>query len=194
MARPRTFNEADILSKAMHVFWKKGYAATSISDLEEETGLKRTSLYAAFGDKQGLYLRCLETYAQMGQKSSEQLHHSSENPIDDLNDWFKTLILQGLNDSDRKGCFFNNACSERGNRCPQTQSILSDNRDRTLELFQSKLAEAQELGLLKGDANLTSLSNFLFSLQSGLMINLKNGASKDELLAALDTGMQCLRN
>ena len=191
MARPRTYNEGEIITKAMHAFWNKGFAATSISDLEDATGLKRTSLYAAFGDKQGLYIKCLETYKEMGQEQADLLLQPSEDPVQEIYNWFIKNINQGLGDPERKGCFFNNACSERGSTCTETKSLLSENRKAVLERFALKLEEAKSLGQIKQESDVASLANFLFSLQSGLMINLKNGASKEELFAALDTGMQC---
>ncbi len=54
MARPREFNVDTVLESAMQVFWAKGYESTSLDDLCEATGLGRSSLYAAFGDKRAL--------------------------------------------------------------------------------------------------------------------------------------------
>src|SRR5213083_2130783 len=62
--RPRGFDEAQVLSRAMELFWLKGYAATAIADLEEATGLGRQSLYGAFGDKRGLFEQVVEHYEQ----------------------------------------------------------------------------------------------------------------------------------
>jgi len=63
MARPRKFDEAQALEKAMGVFWSKGYAGTSIDDLVEATGASRASLYSVWGDKDALYRAALECYA-----------------------------------------------------------------------------------------------------------------------------------
>jgi TetR/AcrR family transcriptional repressor of nem operon len=54
MGRPREFDFNDTLERAMQTFWAKGYEATSLDDLCAATGLGRSSLYAAFGDKQSL--------------------------------------------------------------------------------------------------------------------------------------------
>src|SRR5881409_1280361 len=60
--RPRTYDPARALARAAEVFWKAGYAGTSLDDLVEATGMNRPSLYAAFGDKRDLYLKTLEYY------------------------------------------------------------------------------------------------------------------------------------
>jgi TetR/AcrR family transcriptional regulator, transcriptional repressor for nem operon len=60
--RPRSFDEEQVLDQAMFLFWRKGYEATGVLDLEQATGLGRQSLYGAFGDKRALFLRIVERY------------------------------------------------------------------------------------------------------------------------------------
>ena len=56
MGRPREFDTNAALEKAMRLFWAKGYEGTSVADLTGTLGISRPSLYAAFGDKQSLFL------------------------------------------------------------------------------------------------------------------------------------------
>ena len=60
--RPRSFDPEHVLDQAMFLFWKKGYEATGVADLEQATGLGRQSLYGAFGDKRTLFLSIVERY------------------------------------------------------------------------------------------------------------------------------------
>jgi AcrR family transcriptional regulator len=60
--RPREFDTDAVIERAMGVFWSSGYYGTSLPDLLEATNLSRGSLYAAFGDKHGLFLRALDRY------------------------------------------------------------------------------------------------------------------------------------
>lgn len=62
MARPRSFDENEVLDRVTRTFWERGYANTSIADLEAASGLGRQSLYSAFGDKHALFLRALDRY------------------------------------------------------------------------------------------------------------------------------------
>jgi len=64
MARPREFDEAEVLDAAVSCFWARGFEATSMRDLILETGLTGASLYNAFGDKQALYRRALDHYVE----------------------------------------------------------------------------------------------------------------------------------
>ncbi len=62
MARPRTFDPDDVLDIARDIFWRKGFRGTSLEDITAESGLTKPSLYAAFGDKNGLFLKVLDRY------------------------------------------------------------------------------------------------------------------------------------
>ena len=62
MARPRKFDEPQVIAAARDVFWRSGYVDTSLDDLTAATGLGRGSLYGAFGDKRALFLRVLDEY------------------------------------------------------------------------------------------------------------------------------------
>lgn len=67
MARPREFNEDQVLDAAMNVFWRRGYAGTTTQDLVDATGLGRSSLYAAYGSKQGIFEHALIRYRKYAQ-------------------------------------------------------------------------------------------------------------------------------
>jgi len=64
IGRPREFDRGAALEAAMLLFWRKGFAMTSMNDLCEAMGIRSPSLYAAFGSKEGLYLEALEHYVQ----------------------------------------------------------------------------------------------------------------------------------
>ena len=60
--RPRAYEPEVALARALDVFWKEGFAATSLDDLSAATGMNRPSLYGAFGDKRELYIKSYESY------------------------------------------------------------------------------------------------------------------------------------
>ena len=65
MARPREFDEAAALDRAMEVFWKQGYQNTSLDDLLEAMGIQRGSFYNTFGSKRETYLRAIDRYVEI---------------------------------------------------------------------------------------------------------------------------------
>ncbi len=72
MARPREFDEVLAIDAAAEVFRRRGYAATSIEQLVEATGVHRGSLYSTFGSKRGLFLRALEHAISGGIRADDQ--------------------------------------------------------------------------------------------------------------------------
>ena len=60
--RPRAYEPEVALARALDVFWKEGFAGTSLDDLSAATGMNRPSLYGAFGDKRELYIKSYEAY------------------------------------------------------------------------------------------------------------------------------------
>src|SRR6266446_8126011 len=67
--RPRSFDREQALERAMQVFWKQGYEATSIHDLTRAMGINPPSLYAAFGDKERLFMEAVERYQEQRRQS-----------------------------------------------------------------------------------------------------------------------------
>lgn len=64
MARTKEFIEEDVLERALDLFWRQGYEATSIRDLTAELGISSSSLYASFGDKRAIFLQALAHYRE----------------------------------------------------------------------------------------------------------------------------------
>ena len=65
IGRKRQFDEDTVLERATEVFWRRGFAATSVDDLVHATGLGRGSLYGAFGNKEALFIRVVDHYRAM---------------------------------------------------------------------------------------------------------------------------------
>jgi len=72
MGRPRAFDMDQALDQALHVFWEKGYAGTSITDLTEAMGINPPSLYAAFGNKEKLFKKALDRYEDLRDQILEE--------------------------------------------------------------------------------------------------------------------------
>src|SRR6202041_3357362 len=68
MGRPKSFSREEVLDEAMPVFWKHGFADTSLQDLERATGVNKSGLYTEFRDKEDLFLACLRHYLESQDK------------------------------------------------------------------------------------------------------------------------------
>ena len=99
MARPKKYQRDEVINQAMEVFWRKGFAATSLSDLTDCTGLNKRSLYNEFGSKEALFLEALSRYRQLRAPVIEQL---TQQPLG-LNNIRQ--LYQGMADAiDCRGC------------------------------------------------------------------------------------------
>jgi TetR/AcrR family transcriptional repressor of nem operon len=111
MARPREFEERAVLAAAVRCFWARGYEATSVRDLVEETGLTAASLYNAFGDKRSLYRKALEYYVD--DSVAARIGRCRElPPRDAIVGFFDDILARSLGDPERKGCMLVNAALE----------------------------------------------------------------------------------
>src|SRR5258708_3944422 len=68
MGRPKNFNREGVLEKALPVFWRRGFADTSLHELEVATGVNKSGLYSEFKDKEDLFMQSLRYYLESLEK------------------------------------------------------------------------------------------------------------------------------
>lgn len=144
MARPRTFAAAAVLDTAKDIFWKRGYEATSIGDLEECTGLNRSSLYQAFGSKRELFDAALERYVR---ENVDPVLAAMESPTAgrrDLLDYLATLSATFRSDPELavRGCLVVNTMAELGARDASARAAGIAYRDRVAGAIANALRGA----------------------------------------------------
>ena len=177
MARQAEFDRNDVLEKAMKLFWEKGYEATSLSDLTERMGIKRQSLYYAFGSKHELYLEALERYivrnaglAPLGQKG----------PIRErLAKVFELTIDAELCDEQGRGCFLTNATLARSVHDESTGQLVAKTFSGGEHLFIEALSEAQQAGEFAATKDVRALAHHFMNSLNGLRVTAK--ASRERL-------------
>src|SRR6201988_2362957 len=121
MARPRNFSREGVLEKALPVFWKHGFADTSLQDLEKATGVNKSGLYAEFADKGDLYLESLRFYLKKRQK--EELLTANPLGWKNIELFLKVgpCSLEG-----QKGCFSVNSMNQFAVLPRAAQKIVSN--------------------------------------------------------------------
>ncbi len=170
MGRPREFDFNDTLERAMQTFWAKGYEATSLDDLCAATGLGRSSLYAAFGDKQGLYLSALERYetAAIGRITASL--SSSKSPLDGIVAFINRIIDDIVAGPGRRGCFIGNCAAELARQDRMVASHVRHSMDRVQSTFRMAIVQARDAGQLPTNADVDALAAFLMSGIQGLRL------------------------
>jgi TetR/AcrR family transcriptional repressor of nem operon len=191
MGRPREFDPETALDRAMHVFWAKGYEATSLDDLCAATELSRSSLYAAFGGKRDLLLRSLDRYAERGAARIAAVLAAP--PIRDafarLADDFIDQIVAGPG---RTGCFIGNCAAEFGRRDHRVKAGVRRALRRTEATFHAALVEATQRGELSPGADLQALARFLTSGFQGLRLMGKVNPDRAILGDIANVMLRCL--
>jgi len=109
--RPREFDEPTALEDAMTAFWRHGYDAVSLADLEDATGLARQSLYRTFGDKRTLFLRALEFYGEQMIGPVVDALKTDGRAIDNIHRVLK-MWESDATQPDGPGCMMVNTCSQ----------------------------------------------------------------------------------
>lgn len=110
MARPRSFDEAAALDAATDLFWRNGYAATSVRDLGSAMGLGLPSLYNAFGDKHALFTRCLDRYLDGSMRARIRRLDATNSPREAIATFLEEIVARSL--ADPRGCFLVNSALE----------------------------------------------------------------------------------
>jgi TetR/AcrR family transcriptional repressor of nem operon len=170
MARPKKFDETQTLKKALNVFWKNGYAATSMTELTKAMDINPPSLYDTYGDKHNLFLMALRDYQESQKTWLEQLF-SSDVPIKDiLTKLLKTMVGETLEDPDRKGCFMVNTTAELANRDEGAFQIISANEKEMVTMLEKLFRRGQETGEISASKDATTLASYFFVVIQGFRI------------------------
>jgi TetR/AcrR family transcriptional repressor of nem operon len=191
MARPREFDADDALERATRLFWTKGFEQTSLDELCAATGLGRSSLYTAFGDKRALYLRALARYEQ---RSAARIETAlAGKPIrDGLAAFLGALIDDIVAGPGRRGCFIGNCAAELARLDRSTAMQVRASLDRIEAAFGEALAQARARGELPPEADVAALARFLTAGIQGLRLVGKTSPGRGALEDIARVMLRCL--
>jgi len=170
MARPKIFNEEDVIDKAVKVFWAKGYEATSMQDLVNAMGIQRGSLYATFGSKQQLFLKSLNRYSHTVVKSLLDILNSKPSAIESIELFFSQLVQHLLTAGELRSCLVTNSAIERGLRDDETKQLVLQLLNALESGFYQTLLRAKDNNELSTEIDLKLLANYLTSSMQGLLV------------------------
>jgi AcrR family transcriptional regulator len=183
MGRPKNFSREEVLEKAMPVFWKHGFADTSLQELERATGVNKSGLYSEFRDKEDLFVACLRHYLE----SQEKRGFLTREPLGWKN--VETFLKNGpLNKGEQQGCFSVNSMREFAILPDEAYRVVTENRALLQRLLARNIeAEKPRMGP-------SAIAEMVLSFFSGLCIerNLKSG--KASSTRQIENFMTALRN
>lgn len=183
MARPRAFDETQILNAAQEQFWDAGYAATSMEDLMQVSGLGKGSIYAAFGDKRQLFLRALRSYIDGNHENLRKVLGETPRAINALRMLLEAPVDEGDDSGVRRGCLLANSTSELGNTDPEVLSLAHATYETSTELIADCISRAQDEGDLPTESDAIALARAILTAQQGIVYMSRTGMSTAALKA-----------
>jgi AcrR family transcriptional regulator len=187
--RPRAFDRDDALDCAMRLFWRRGYEATSVSDLTDAMGITPPSLYAAFGDKKQLFLEAVDRY-QAGPGSFAQAALCEEPTAEGA----MRRLMMGTIDSffepnGAKGCMVVLAATNCTTESSDILDALAARRRLAERLVRERIAAGREANEFPADTDIDTLAGLIITTLYGLSIKARDGASRASLRKVVEQVM-----
>lgn len=189
MARTKEFDPDAVLDRALDLFWRRGYEATSMADLVEALGIARASIYGTFGGKHDLYLAALGRYqrARDGQVLEALSRPGPALPA------VRALVIdfaeQAAGDDLRRGCFVTNTAVELAPHDAAAARRVEASWDALEAGLTSALLRARAQGELAAGRDPRGLARMLLVLLQGIRVVGKAGGDAER---ARDAAAQAL--
>jgi AcrR family transcriptional regulator len=182
MGRPKNFSREGVLEKALPVFWKHGFANTSLQELEKATSVNKSGLYAEFADKGDLYLESLRHYLRKRQE--EEL--LTAKPVG-WNNIERFLKLGPRSLEGQKGCFSVNSMNQFAVLPPAAQEIVSKGRAFLKDLI------ARNVQTEKPTMKPTVLAEIILTFFTGISMEQHLNVGKASMNRKVDDFMKAVR-
>lgn len=192
MARPRAFDEEQALRKAMEIFWSKGFEATSLTDLTEAMGLSKSSLYAAFGDKDALFARALDLYVAEISAERVRILRTARTAREGIRNYFEHHIRVALDPRTPPGCLFVNSAVEVDRLAEETAQRLGARAKTGETAVRELLDRAQKAGEIPRAKDTRGMALMIIAVSHGLHVMARMHADRKKLQAAAETALESL--
>src|SRR6185369_2304460 len=188
--RPRSFDREAALERAMLLFWEHGYEATSLSQLTSAMGISPPSLYAAFGDKQALFLETVDRYIARGGADTQSLMGDTKTARESVAHFLEASAQRLTNPHFPRGCMVVLAAASCSEEAAPVQHQLAACR----AAWEKTLRQRIEQGVAEGDvprtASPAALASFYMAVVQGMSLHAKDGATRKRLQEIAETALQ----
>jgi len=166
MARKKSYDEKDVIEKALSTFWREGYEGTSTRMLEKEMGINQFSIYSSFENKHGVYMSCLSLYKQKIRTIIAKLEEATQ-PVEAIKDYFYDFLEFSKTEGNANGCFITNAINEFGTG--KNQQITEEAFSFT-DYVKSVFINNLKLDQSKDEATVLKQADYLLVALAGLSL------------------------
>jgi TetR/AcrR family transcriptional regulator, transcriptional repressor for nem operon len=193
VARTKEFEPEKALTRAMDLFWRRGYEATSVHDLLEEMGIGRGSMYDTFGDKRALFLAALDRFEETRVSRADEILEGSASAVQGIRRLFETTIEGLVSYEPRRGCLLANTAVELAPHDEQIAGSISCYIRRTEDAFERALVRGRATGEIPADKDPKALARFLVSILHGVRVLARAGVDRAVLDDSVRTALEALR-
>jgi TetR/AcrR family transcriptional repressor of nem operon len=193
--RGKSFDEQQALEAAMRLFWTKGYAATSLQDLEAATGLNRTSLYNAFGNKNSLFKKALGRYMGMVRQRFREIIDRAATSREAVQGILETVVYLHFSKESPGGCLAVLSAMESSQHDAETLAMTAAMFGDKRQMLIGLLERGKARGEFHRDFDVTGTATALAAVASGMVVLAKAGLPATAIagmiqpvLALLDRG------
>jgi AcrR family transcriptional regulator len=187
--RPRAFDLDLAVDRALELFWRQGYAATTVADLTTAIGINPPSLYKAFGSKQELFERVVHRYADLNGRVVQTALARPD--IESVVRQFLTGVIESATEPDcPAGCLTiqgGTACREGEH---EVTDLLAALRRATQDALEHRFAELKAEGGLHADQSASALARYVATIGQGLAVQAGGGATREELMAVVELSVR----
>lgn len=178
--RPREFDREHALEQAMRVFWLNGYRGASLDDLTGAMGINRPSLYAAFGDKEKLFLESIDHYRMHFIMPVFKQLVDADKLADGLRAFFSALAKLLCGHDTPPGCFI--ACILTEDAC--ASPIIRDKLESLIGSADQGFGQllASHKSEFRDDVQVESVARLMTTMVHGLAIRARSGATENEIV------------
>jgi TetR/AcrR family transcriptional regulator, copper-responsive repressor len=182
MGRRKLFTREDVLDKAISVFWKHGFAETSLQDLERATGVRKSGLYTEFKDKEDLFVESMRRYFEVLMARG----HLTKQPLGWTN--VESFLKVCYGSWGQKGCFSVNSMREFPDLPPKARQIMVASAMKAHQLLIDNLAAARG----SRDDN-DSLAGLIVTFFSGICLEQNLAPERARITKKIDAFMRLIR-
>jgi AcrR family transcriptional regulator len=190
LGRPRSFDRAEALERALQVFRRYGYEATTLVDLQEAMGgITAPSFYAAFGSKEDLFMEAVDLYRRTAGAVATRGLAEQPTARAAIHATLRDSVTEFTTPGQPRGCLLVVGAINCAHTSSGVQEHLRQFRLRTQRSIARRLRQGVAQGDVPADANLAALASFYTAFLHGLSIQARDGASRASLLATVDGAM-----
>ena len=185
----KNFDVEETLDKAMHLFWARGYEATSMDDLVKGMGINRGSIYSTYGDKRKLFIAALNRYDVKCRKAQLTALEHENSPKAAINALFYGWIDRAMADPDNSGCLLTNTALELASHHEDIGEIVADSQRDIEKFFRRMIKRGQRSGEISPTLSATKTAQSLLAALIGLLVLSRSRPDRNLLKSVADGAM-----